>query len=261
MVTQTRGFPNKFDKNRHDPHYQLSSPMSEDPNAFSNRQGSFNPYRDGGINQTVDGGMQRPSQYGLRNIENQGDVSQNDLSASSLSDYTKTHTEDIRKMFAKTPAGQQEQLEREEQKQATPNMAYFNKKTTYVAVKSTGNKPPGLQFEDQRNLLQSQNESGLSSPSHQSQSQGVALKAMISNKKSPIPQAHLVSDDQFLKPTPQVLMSNRIKSHNVHRVSVSSSDDDSSSDNEESDPNRTGETSNISEDSSYFTGEPGSEDQ
>jgi len=57
-------------------------------------------------------------------------------------------------------------------------------------------------------------------------------------------------------------MSNRIKSHNVHRVSVSSSDDDSSScdDDGESDPNRTGETSNISEDSSYFTGEPGSED-
>ncbi len=88
---------------------------------------------------------------------------------------------------------------------------------------------------------------------------------MISNKKSPIPQTHLASDDQFLKPTPQVLMSNRIKSHNVHRVSVSSSDDgdddSSSSDDEESDPNRTGETSNISEDSSYFTGEPGSEDQ
>ena len=61
-------------------------------------------------------------------------------------------------------------------------------------------------------------------------------------------------------------MSNRIKSHNVHRVSVSSSeddDDDSSScdDEEASDPNRTGETSNISDDSSYFTGEPGSEDQ
>jgi hypothetical protein len=62
-------------------------------------------------------------------------------------------------------------------------------------------------------------------------------------------------------------MSNRIKSHNVHRVSVSSSDDDdddSSScddDVEGGDPNRTGETSNISEDSSYFTGEPGSEDQ
>ncbi len=39
------------------------------------------------------------------------DISQNDMSASSLSDYTKTHTEDIRKMFAKTPAGQQEQEE------------------------------------------------------------------------------------------------------------------------------------------------------
>ena len=81
MITQTRGgVPPYFDQNRHDPHYQLSSPMSEDPNAFSNRQGSFNPYRDGGINQTVDGGMthilnkQRPSQYGLRN-DNQGDTS------------------------------------------------------------------------------------------------------------------------------------------------------------------------------------------
>jgi hypothetical protein len=64
-----------------------------------------------------------------------------------------------------------------------------------------------------------------------------------------------------MKPTPHVQMSNRIKSHNIHRVSVSSSssdeDDDSSSG---ADPNRTGETSNISEDSSYFTGEPGSED-
>ncbi len=36
------------------------------------------------------------------------DVSQNDMSASSLSNYTQTHTEDIRKMFAKTPAGMQE---------------------------------------------------------------------------------------------------------------------------------------------------------
>ena len=89
---------------------------------------------------------------------------------------------------------------------------------------------------------------------------------MISNTKSPLSQPqHLISEDQYLKPTPQVQMSNRIKSHNVHRVSVSSSDDDDDSsscdDEEASDPNRTGETSNISEDSSYFTGEPGSEDQ
>lgn len=65
-------------------------------------------------------------------------------------------------------------------------MAYFNKKTTFVAVKSTGNK--GAPDENQRNFISHQNESGLSSPSSHSQSQGVALKAMISNKKSPISQ-------------------------------------------------------------------------
>ena len=51
-------------------------------------------------------------------------------------------------MFAKTPAGQQEVRDREEEddeenKQAIrTNAAYFNKKTTYVAVKNT-NRPLG----------------------------------------------------------------------------------------------------------------------
>ncbi len=47
----------------------------------------------------------------------------------------------------------------------------------------------------------------------------------------------------------------RKKPQNVHRVSVSSSEDSDSEDLDdmESDPNRTGETSNISEESSYFT--------
>lgn len=48
----------------------------------------------------------------------------------------------------------------------------------------------------------------------------------------------------------------QLKSSNIHRVSVSSSNSSSLEDeSEESDPNRTGETSNISEGSSYFTNE------
>jgi len=51
------------------------------------------------------------------------------------------------------------------------------------------------------------------------------------------------------------------KPSNLHRVSVSSSnsssdlDDDDSDEEEGADPNRTGETSNLSEGSSYFTNE------
>ena len=92
------------------------------------------------MTQVLRGGVQPP--------RHDNDLSQNDLSASSLSDYTRTHTEDIRKMFAKTPAGQQEIRDREEEddeenKQAIrTNAAYFNKKTTYVAVKNT-NRPLG----------------------------------------------------------------------------------------------------------------------
>jgi hypothetical protein len=66
--------------------------------------------------------------------------------------------------------------------------------------------------------VQSQNESGLSSPSAHSQSQGVALKSMIA--KSPITTGgmngnflhQLGDEDQYMKPTPHVQMSNRIKS-------------------------------------------------
>ena len=54
----------------------------------------------------------------------------------------------------------------------------------------------------------------------------------------------------------------RQKQQNLHRVSVSSSnsssdlDDDSDDDEDQGiDPNRTGETSNLSEGSSYFTNE------
>ena len=91
------------------------------------------------MTQVLRGGTQPP--------RHDNDLSQNDLSASSLSDYTRTHMEDIRKMFAKTPAGQQEVRDREdyedqESKQVRTNAAYFNKKTTFVAVKNT-NRPIG----------------------------------------------------------------------------------------------------------------------
>jgi hypothetical protein len=66
------------------------------------------------VNQTVDGGLTQVLRGGVQAPRHDNDLSQNDLSASSLSDYTRTHTEDIRKMFAKTPAGQQEVRDREE---------------------------------------------------------------------------------------------------------------------------------------------------
>ena len=76
-------------------------------------------------------------------IENENDV--------STSSYNAPHTEDYRKMFAKTPAGRQEQrdpstndltsaqgvTDRQALANITPNQAYFKKKTTFVAVKST----------------------------------------------------------------------------------------------------------------------------
>lgn len=91
------------------------------------------------------------------------------------------------------------------------------------------------------------------SPSNQSQ--GVALKAVIASKAPE--QLNFKPQQQPL--VPQNLLEERKKPHNVHRVSVSSSsgnndsDSDDDLDDMESDPNRTGETSNISEESSYFT--------
>jgi hypothetical protein len=68
-----------------------------------------------------------------REQENENDV--------STSSYNPPRTEDYRKMFAKTPAGRQEQqndgASTSDLGAITPSQAYFNKKTTYAAVKST----------------------------------------------------------------------------------------------------------------------------
>lgn len=67
------------------PPERLHSPLSEDPNAFSQRYHQMN--NRAGANQTAD------------NIRQEYSPRQNDRSSSSLSNYT--HTDDIRKMFSK----------------------------------------------------------------------------------------------------------------------------------------------------------------